>query len=407
MDFFWDEVLRGGEEGLQVIEEDEDDPADVNLPEVHVRLQRMNWENRKLREMLDEVTKKYNYLCSQLSLLHQHQNIPDKAMGGKPVETPSQGGMDVNRQFISQGPSKAVAEADNLSSEEKTQSVASRGDNVELEMDNDIRGKKRLVQQETLETEPTNKLQKANNDPQTDHQISAKAPKKTTRVIVRARSRAPVISDGCQWRKYGQKMAKGNSSSYTRDFYRCTMATGCPVRKHVQRCAEDRSILITTYEGSHHHPLPPVGAAMASATTAAANMLVSGSLSSPDGYMSMTDLQARAFPCSSSMPTNLAPALFPTVTLDLTHPQLHEMTNLPKDLLPLVVAHALYNRSKYSGVQFYGDFNGFPAASPPHTFADTVAALTADPKFTAALAGIILPMINRSSHGYGQGNRKN
>ncbi|XP_022998567.1 probable WRKY transcription factor 26 isoform X1 [Cucurbita maxima] len=74
------------------------------------------------------------------------------------------------------------------------------------------------------------------------------------RVVVQTTSDIDILDDGYRWRKYGQKVVKGNPNP--RSYYKCTNP-GCPVRKHVERASHDLRAVITTYEGKHNHEVPP------------------------------------------------------------------------------------------------------------------------------------------------------
>ncbi|KAK4798579.1 hypothetical protein SAY86_030905 [Trapa natans] len=330
------------EEGDKTIQ-----PSDLHLSNttmtnwsLKIKLDKLKDENRKLRIMLDCANQSYGALQTQLALLKQEEVLKLK--------------------------------------------------NTASSIDDDPR--KSLIAHSCKNIRPASL-----SDPETDrdsipidkHEVSVRRP----RVSIRARTDAPMISDGCQWRKYGQKLAKGNPCP--RAYYRCTMRAGCSVRKQVQRCPHDEAVLVTTYEGSHNHPLPAAAAALASTTSAAAAMLVSSSTTNPSSNLPpplFTDHQQLGTSILASYSYSSA---CPTVTLDLSRfPSWNPPnTNCYSMMLP---PPPVFNSSSISRDLHDGQFPGHSPSTSSMTEA-VKAAIDTDPSLTSAALAMTISSVLKAN----------
>ncbi|KAF2314173.1 hypothetical protein GH714_023873 [Hevea brasiliensis] len=404
---------------------------------LRAEINHMNAENQRLKVIINQVNNNYYTLQMHVvALKHQIQKatpVKKEEVINRRLEEKQLEGSIITRQFldlgkaemaeIGEGRSQSMSEersGDCLISPNivesmeynKSQMIGSSSitevapvlDHLKRSDDGGIRAYK--TSEEAFHGSVPNKVPKFNTsrDVEDEQQAGTMSMIRKTRVAVRARSEASMISDGCQWRKYGQKLAKGNPCPELIIDALCHLDA-----QSGNRCAEDHAVLITTYEGHHNHPLPPAATGMASTTSAAASMLLSGSMPSPDGLMT-TNLLAKTLPCPPGFATLSASAPFPTVTLDFTYPPISNSSQriqghflLPSDLnfphnfasVPNVSSRALCNQYKVSGLLSPHQGMELPQIPPSADSSVSVAAaaITADPDFTAALVAAISSII--------------
>ncbi|XP_039014142.1 probable WRKY transcription factor 72, partial [Hibiscus syriacus] len=196
--------------------------------------------------------------------------------------------------------------------------------------------------------QPASKVQKTTNGNPHEEEAGLKSQAKRARVSVRTRCEALTVS----------------------------IMLLCPVRKQVQRSVDDMSILITTYEWNHNHPIPESAAAMASTTAAAASMLLSGSSASQPFS---TELNGLSF--SSCLHDNSRSPSFPTITLDLTGSPSSFLTN----------SHTT-PRFPWTNLNFSSQHDQFYQA--------LTKAITSDPSFRTLISAAI-SMVDQRAESFG------
>ncbi|KAK9168934.1 hypothetical protein Syun_001074 [Stephania yunnanensis] len=165
--------------------------------------------------------------------------IKERSEGFEGIENSNDAGFSVSTSY----PSKALNSCDLVMTQAFNSGRGTPDNSCGISGDFD-EGSRGL---DAAEDEPKSKRRKAMILPNDDGTI------REPRIVMQNSTDSEILGDGFRWRKYGQKVVKGNP--YPRSYYRCTNQK-CNVRKHVERALDDPRAFITTYEGKHNHEMP-------------------------------------------------------------------------------------------------------------------------------------------------------